>query len=67
MTDTQGSQYAAGTAKENAQDHFLQSIISVFTDNREVLPSLPEMIERLIANDRDATNMTTTQTSESSR
>ena len=67
MTDTQGSQTAAGTAEENAQDRFLQSLMNVFKDNREVLPSLPEMIERLIANDRDATSMPTTQTSESSR
>lgn len=67
MTDTQESQSAAGTTKGNAQDRFLQSLISVFKDNREVLSSLPEMIERLITNDRDAPNMTTTQTSESSR
>ena len=67
MTDTQGPQSAAGTAEENAQDRFLRSLMNVFKDNREVLLSLPEMIERLIANDRDATNMPTTQTSESSR
>ena len=67
MTDTQGSQCTDDTAKENAQDRLLRSLISVLKDNREVLPSLPEMIECLIANDGDATSMAGTQASESSR
>lgn len=56
MTDTQSTP-ADGAAKENPEVRFLRSFIAVFKDNRDVLPSLPEIIECLMTNEEQASNL----------
>ena len=56
MADTQSQLPRNSAGTERTQIGFLRSLISVFKDNREVLPDLPEMIECLIANEGDALN-----------
>ena len=57
MTDTQSTP-AEEAAKDDKQARFLRSLITVFKDNRDVLPSLPEMFECLVANEGNVPNLT---------
>lgn len=56
MADTQSQLSRNGAATERTQTDFLRSLISIFKDNRDFLPDLPEMIECLIANEGDVQN-----------
>lgn len=48
MTDTQSGPREPETANDDHQARFLKSLIAVCKDNRDVLPGLPEMMERCL-------------------
>lgn len=50
MTDTQSGPQEPAAANDDPQARFFKSLITVFKDNRDVLPSLPEMMEQCLEN-----------------
>ncbi|KAJ7381797.1 hypothetical protein OS493_038951, partial [Desmophyllum pertusum] len=67
MTDTQSGPWEPEPATDDRQARFLKSLIKVLTDNRDVLSSLPEMMEQCLGKEAKNPSLTETENVEDNR